>query len=176
MRQYGVKAENILGYGQGKLGLTNASNQGLDILVRVPPPPSLTVRNPTSQAARNGIEGSHGTTGTTKLMFQADTLLVIEAKTTLGGQVTPGLSKATQQGGGSQDLARILNLMNRRGGGWEPGKLQHLDPDINNKIQAINRASRQGRIKFVHAQVFLRRNGTINTSVGNGSGVQWNNW
>ncbi|PSH19018.1 hypothetical protein B7R74_13885 [Yersinia pseudotuberculosis] len=116
MRQYGVSAENILGYSRGKLGLTNASGQGLDILVRVPPPPSLTLRNPVSQVAINGIEGAYGTNVTTMKTFQPDSLLVIEVKTTLGGQKTSGLSKATQ------------------------------------------------------------RDGTINTAVGNGCGIQWNNW
>lgn len=89
MREYHVKAENILGYSRGKLGLNNASGQGLDILVKVPPPPSLTVRNPASQTARNSIEGSHGTPHTTTLTFQPDTLLVIEVKTTLGRKQPP---------------------------------------------------------------------------------------
>ncbi|ELX1985394.1 hypothetical protein ONI83_004833, partial [Escherichia coli] len=52
MSKYGVSAKNILGYSQGRLGLTNKSNQGIDILVRVPPPPSLTLRDPATQVAR----------------------------------------------------------------------------------------------------------------------------
>ncbi|WP_042818960.1 hypothetical protein [Yersinia wautersii] len=176
MREYGVKAENILGYSRGKLGLNNASSQGLDILVKVPPPPSLTVRNPASQTARNSIEGSHGTTQTTRLTFQPDTLLVIELKTTLGGQVTPGLSKATQQSGGEKDLKRILKLIEEGSDGWGSNKLPFFDPGFSNKLQEVERASGQGRIEFVHVQVFLKRDGSINTEVGNSNGIQWNDW
>ncbi|WP_411703664.1 hypothetical protein [Edaphovirga cremea] len=178
MREYGVPAKNILGYSRGKLGLNNASGQGLDILVRVPPPPNLTVRNPdpANQAVRNGIEGSHGTTPTTEMTFQPDTLLVIELKTTLGGQVTPGLSKATQQPGGEKDLKRILKLINDRKSGWDPSKMQAFDSEFNNKRLAIQRAVENERIEFVHAQVFLKRDGSINTTVGNNNGIQWNNW
>ncbi|MBC3380411.1 hypothetical protein H8I69_14940 [Serratia fonticola] len=176
MREYHVKADNILGYSRGKLGLNNASGQGLDILVRVPPPPSLTVRTPTTQAARNGIEGSHGTTKTTTLTFQPDTLLVIELKTTLGGQVTPGLSKATQQGGGEKDLKRIQALIKTGKKGWKSENLQRFDPDFNSKIKEIKKASESGRIEFIHVQVFLGRDGEINSAVGNGSGIQWNSW
>ncbi|WP_447874432.1 hypothetical protein [Serratia fonticola] len=175
-REFKVPAKNILGYSRGKLGLNNASSQGLDILVKVPPPPSLTVRNPTTQTARNGIEGAHGTTKTTTLTFQPDTLLVIELKTTLGGQVTPGLSKATQQSGGEKDLKRILKLIEEGSGGWGSNKLPLLDPEFGIKLQEVKRASRQGRIKFVHAQVFLKRDGSINTTVGNSNGIQWNDW
>ena len=176
MREFKVPAKNILGYSRGKLGLNNASSQGLDILVKVPPPPSLTVRNPTTQTARNGIEGAHGTTGTTTLTFQPDTLLVIELKTTLGGQVTPGLSKATQQNGGAGNLKRILKLIEEGSGGWGSNKLPLFDPEFGIKLQEVKRASRQGRIKFVHAQVFLKRDGSINAEVGNSNGIQWNDW
>lgn len=176
MREYGVPSTNILGYSQGRLGLNNASSQGLDILVKVPPPPSLTIRNPTSQAERNGIEGSHGTTPTTTLTFQPDTLLVIELKTTLGLQSTPGLSKATQQGGGEANLERIMELIEAGKGGWGSNKLPVFDPGFSNKLQEVERASGQGRIEFVHAQVFLKRDGSINTEVGNSNGIQWNDW
>ncbi|WP_447873546.1 hypothetical protein [Serratia fonticola] len=176
MREYGVKAENILGYSRGKLGLNNASGQGLDILVKVPPPPSLTVRNPASQTARNSIEGSHGTTPTTTLTFQPDTLLVIEVKTTLGRKKTPGLLKSTQQDGGEADLERIMELIEEGKGGWTRETIQRIDIDFNDKRRALNLASRQGRIEFVHAQVFLKRDGSINTEVGNSNGIQWNSW
>ncbi|WP_058910186.1 hypothetical protein [Entomohabitans teleogrylli] len=176
MRQYGVRAENILGYSQGKTGLNNASGQGLDILVRVPPPPGLTVRNPATQAARNGIEGSHGTSPTTTMVFEPDTLLVIEAKTTLGGQKTPGLSSATQQGGGAEDLERIMGLIRERGRGWKIENLRNFDPSCDDKMHAIRAAVMNDRVHFAHAQVFLRSDGNINSSVGSGTGVQWNSW
>ncbi|EJB1335168.1 hypothetical protein MUH86_003169 [Salmonella enterica] len=176
MSRYRVLPENILGYSRGQLGLVNKSGQGLDILVRVPPPPSLTLRTPATEVARNGIEGAHGTSATTTVAFQPDTLLVIEVKTTLGGQKTPGLSKATQQGGGMGDLRRIQRLINTRAKGWDSGKLQSFDPEFNQKLQTINSALHQGKIEFAHAQVFLRNDGTVNTTVGNGTGIQWNDW
>ncbi|ELX1985312.1 hypothetical protein ONI83_004744 [Escherichia coli] len=101
---------------------------------------------------------------------------MIEVKTTLGGQMTPGLSSATQQGGGLRDLQRIQRLIARGKGGWEPTKLQNFDPEFGRKLQAINNALRNGRIEFAHAQVFLRNDGSVNAAVGIGSGIQWNTW
>lgn len=176
MSQFGVPADNILGYRAARMGLTNKSGHGIDVLIKVPPPPSMTIRVPETDVARNAIEGTKGTTPTRVVTFEPDTLLVIEVKTTLGGVETPRLISSTQAKGGAEDLERILGLINKERKGWRPALMSEADPDYEAKLRAIERAIDSGRIEFMHAQVFLKQNGRVNGAVGNGSGIQMGAW
>ncbi|MCO7635166.1 hypothetical protein NJF54_25460, partial [Pseudomonas guariconensis] len=75
------------------------SDHGIDMLVYVPPPPSMKVRNPTTQAMRHHIDGLKGTAPVEEMRFEEGTLLVIEVKTTLGKSKTPGFLKTQAVGG-----------------------------------------------------------------------------
>ncbi|WP_042820467.1 hypothetical protein [Yersinia wautersii] len=88
----------------------------------------------------------------------------------------PGPAFFFQQGGGEKNLKRIQALIKTGKKGWKSETLQRFDPDYNSKIKEIKKASESGRIEFMHVQVFLGRDGSINTTVGNNNGIQWNNW
>lgn len=175
-----VKPENILGLSThpsraSQFGLKNKSDQGIDMLVYVPPPPSMTVRNPTTQAMRHHIDGVKGTAPVEDVKFEEGTLLVIEVKTTLGKSKTPGFLK-TQISGGSKNVERIQNLIIRGQQGWNIDNLKKINPEIESTARKFRNAVRDEKISYLHAQVFFAPNGQLNKIPGNGSGIQINRW
>lgn len=180
VEKMGFKAERILGYSNtpgvpSRFGLTNKSGHGLDMLVRVPPPPSLTVRAPTTNAMRHGMDGAKGAPAPTQtLNFTEDTLLVIETKATLGGTKTPGFNKT--QGTGAGKVADIQAKIALDSGGWSKAKMLEVDPNVQDKLNALEDAIALGKIKYLHAQVFFDSQGALSKTVGNGSGIQINTW
>ncbi|WP_350012417.1 hypothetical protein [Pseudomonas asiatica] len=174
-----VKPENILGLSThpsrpSQFGLKNKSDQGIDMLVYVPPPPSMTVRNPTTLEMRHHIDGLKGTAPVEELKFEAGTLLVIEVKTTLGKSKTPGFI-STQKAGGKANLQRIQDLIRRKRQGWGEA-LTKTDPAFITKHQAIEDSLDSRKVSFLHAQVFFDSKGHPNTIVGDRSGIQINLW
>ncbi|MCO7597556.1 hypothetical protein NJF35_24635, partial [Pseudomonas guariconensis] len=111
------------------------SDHGIDMLVYVPPPPSMKVRNPTTQAMRHHIDGLKGTAPVEEMRFEEGTLLVIEVKTTLGKSKTPTFL-TTQKDGGAENLLRIQNLINRRQKGWSTKKLKEIYPDFETRSES----------------------------------------
>jgi len=184
VRHWGVKPENILGYnvkndGPSKFGLKNRSGHGLDMLVRVPPPPEMQIRVPKSEA-RDHIEGLRGSSEYKTLAFAEETLIVVEVKTTLGKGKTTELSRETQRLGGEYNTKRVAKLAEGGGPYWKRERLLELDPSAMEKLEVIENARADGNIRFMHAQVFLDANGNINSlvgkGVGQGSGIQLNDW
>ena len=147
----------------------------IDMLVYVPPPPSMTVRNPTTQEMRHHIDGLKGTAPLNELKFEAGTLLVIEVKTTLGKSRTPGFLN-TQMAGGSANVERIQRLIARRKGGWNIDNLKVAMPEIAAKATHLRNAMSSGKISYLHAQVFLAPSGQLNKVAGNSTGIQINTW
>ncbi|MFC3393922.1 hypothetical protein [Brenneria rubrifaciens] len=180
VEKWGVNPQRILGYSNkagvpNRFGLTNKSGHGLDMLVWVPPPPSLTVRAPTTNAMRHGMEGANGTPAPTQtLNFTEDTLLVIETKATLGGTKTPGFNST--QGTGADKVADIQLKIRSKVQGWKEDKMLEVDPNMQDKLDAINDAVKLGNIKHLHAQIFFDSQGQLNSLVGSGSGIQLNIW
>ncbi|RLM17843.1 hypothetical protein BIY29_18865 [Brenneria alni] len=180
VEKWGVNPQRILGYSNkagvpNRFGLTNKSGQGLDMLVWVPPPPSLTVRSPTSKSMQHSMDGANGTPAPTQtLNFTEDTLLVIETKATLGGTKTPGFNKT--QGTGAGKVADLQAKIGLDSGGWSKAKMLEVDPNVQDKLNALEDAVALGKIKFLHAQVFFDSQGALSKTVGNGSGIQINTW
>ena len=177
--KWGVQPKRILGYSAkpnipNRFGLTNKSNHGLDMLVWVPPPPSITVRDP-SDASRHFIDGVKNTAPTKTLTFTEDTLLVIESKATLGGAKTPGFNK-TQKGGGAEKMKKLRKVIEQEKQGWTPEKMAEMDPNYTEKISAIDSVLTSGKIEYFHAQIFFDSQGGLNKLVGDGSGIQLNTW
>ena len=175
-----VKPENILGMSThpsrpSQFGLKNKSDQGIDMLVYVPPPPSMTVRNPTTQEMRHHIDGLKGTAPVEEVQFEAGTLLVIEVKTTLGKSKTPGFLK-TQSVGGEKNSRRIQALIDKDKGAWQFDKLQKHDPYFTSKVLAVKTATASGKIEFVHAQVFFDSGGQPSPLTRALNGIQLNKW
>ncbi len=180
VEKMGFNAERILGYSNkvgvpNRFGLTNKSGHGLDMLVWVPPPPSLTVRAPTTNTMRHSMDGANGTPATTQtLIFKEDTLLVIETKATLGLTKTPGFNKTQSTGAGK--IADIQNKIRDEIQGWTEAKMLEVDPNVQVKLDAIEDAARTNNIKHLHAQIFFDSKGELNSIVGSGSGIQLNIW
>ncbi|WP_249353003.1 hypothetical protein [Pseudomonas asiatica] len=175
-----VKPENILGLSThpsrpSQFGLKNKSDQGIDMLVYVPPPPSMTVRNPTTLEMRHHIDGLKGTAPVEELKFEAGTLLVIEVKTTLGKSKTPGFLK-TQASGGAANLERIQYLSDRKLQGWNEKLLESFDQNFPDKVKAITKAVESGKISFLHAQIFFSPTGQLSSLTGIQTGIQLNLW
>ncbi|MGY3014583.1 hypothetical protein ACVWZ5_000088 [Pseudomonas sp. TE6283] len=156
-----------------QFGLKNKSDQGIDMLVYVPPPPSMSVRNPTNQQMRHHIDGIKGVAPMEELQFAEGTLLVIEVKTTLGKTKTPGFLK-TQQNGGKANIRRIQRLIEKKTQGWDPHKLINSDPNVIDKIDAINTAFNDRKISYMHAQVFFDAQGSLSKLTNNMTGIQIN--
>ncbi|WP_205169027.1 hypothetical protein [Burkholderia sp. LMG 13014] len=179
VEKWGFKAERILGLSinpkiPSRFGLTNKSGHGLDMLVWVPPPPSITVRVPTDQT-RHVIDGVNGVAPTKTLTFTEETLLVFETKATLGGTKTPKFN-STQGAGGASKVSKLLALIKQNKGHWKTSKMQELDPEFLKKVGALKSASTSGNIQHFHAQVFFDHQGQLNPLVGAGSGIQINRW
>lgn len=179
IEKWGVQPKRILGYSDNaqvpnRFGLSNKSGHGLDMLVWVPPPPSITVRVPTN-AERHFIDGVKGTAPTKTLTFTEDTLLVIETKATLGGVKTPGFNK-TQKDGGAEKMKKLTKLIEQKKQGWTPRKMAEMDPKYTEKTTGIESAMESGKIEYFHAQVFFDSQGGLNKLVGDGSGIQLNTW
>lgn len=179
IEKWGVQPKRILGYSDNaqvpnRFGLSNKSGHGLDMLVWVPPPPSITVRVPTN-AERHFIDGVKGTAPTKTLTFAEDTLLVIETKATLGGVRTPGFNK-TQKAGGAEKLTDLIKKIRLKQGGWKSEKMAEVDPNVNKKMKSIRQAQRDGKIEYLHAQIFFDSQGGLNKLVGDGCGIQLNTW
>ena len=181
---WGVKPENILGYGvhsRGKstFGLKNNSGHGLDMLIKVPPPPEMQIRVP-EEKVRHKIEELGEAAQYKTLSFKEETLIVMEVKTTLGGKKTPGFIANTQGLGGKQNTKRVARLAEGARQYWRRDKVLKLDPAAMEKVKMIKQAEDSGKIQYVHAQVFLGSEGKINSLVGKGvgqsSGIQINNW
>ncbi|MGQ1887832.1 hypothetical protein [Serratia marcescens] len=184
IRHWGVKPENILGYnlrsgGPNYFGLKNKSGHGLDVLLKVPPPPEMQIRIPSSEA-RHHIEGLRGPSEYKTLTFTEETLIVVEVKATLGKSKTPGFYAKTQGKGGEYNTERVAKLA--RGGGpyWKRESVLELDPSAMEKVKTIEKSQVSGNIQYIHAQVFLDSEGKINAlvgkGVGQGSGIQLNDW
>ncbi|WP_269503297.1 hypothetical protein [Burkholderia sp. IMCC1007] len=179
IEKWGFDAKQILGYSSDprvphRLGLTNKSGHGLDMLVWVPPPPELTVRVPLDKY-RHAIDGATGPAQKTVTMkFTEDTLLVMETKATLGMVRTPGFNKTQQTGSGK--VADILYKIDKKIKGWKRSGMLDVDRHAMEKVQAIRDATSMGKINHLHAQVFFDSSGRLNPLVGNGSGVQLNVW
>jgi len=174
-----VQPKRILGYSDNaqvpnRFGLSNKSGHGLDMLVWVQPPPSITVRVPTD-AERHLIDGVKGTAPTKTLTFTEDTLLVIETKATLGGVKTPGFNK-TQKDGGAKKLKELMDKIEAERGGWTPEKMVEVDPNVDKKMKAIRGVQRNKKIEYLHAQIFFDSQGSLSKLVGDGSGIQLNMW
>lgn len=175
-----VKPENILGMSThpsraSQFGLKNKSDQGIDMLVYVPPPPSMSVRNPTNQQMRHHIDGIKGVAPMEELQFAEGTLLVIEVKTTLGRTKTPGFLK-TQAVGGKENVKRIQKLILNQKQGWSVAQLSQSNPNFEYTARALRAAARDNKISYIHAQVFFDPNGKISTLPGLALGIQLNNW
>lgn len=179
IKRWGVTPKRILGYSNNakvpnRFGLSNKSGHGLDMLVWVPPPPSITVRTPTD-AMRHVIDGTNGIAPTKTFTFTEDTLLVIETKSTLGGAKTPKFN-STQQGGGAIKMKKLMAKIGSERGGWTPQKMAEVDPNVDKKMNAIDSALQSGKIEYLHAQIFFDSQGNLSKLVGNGSGIQLNTW
>ncbi|QQG28865.1 hypothetical protein JFY74_02000 [Pectobacterium carotovorum] len=180
VEKMGFNAERILGYSNkvgvpNRFGLTNKSGHGLDMLVWVPPPPSLTVRAPTTNTMRHSLDGAKGTPAPTQtLTFKEDTLLVIETKATLGLTKTPGFNKT--QGTGAGKITDIMGKIKRGRNGWTTEKMSEVDPDFLKKIDAIRDASKDNKLAYIHAQIFFDSKGALSKLAGNGTGIQLNTW
>ncbi|MDC0690658.1 hypothetical protein POF53_23930 [Mitsuaria sp. RG] len=175
-----VKPENILGMSThpsraSQFGLKNKSDQGIDMLVYVPPPPSMSVRNPTNQQMRHHIDGIKGVAPLEELQFAEGTLLVIEVKTTLGKTKTPGFLK-TQTNGGVQNLKRIQHLIENKKQGWNEAKLRAMDSNFSKKLGAVMDSYGAEQITYIHAQVFFDTNGNLSRLTKNNNGIQLNTW
>ncbi|MGR6654821.1 hypothetical protein [Pseudomonas mosselii] len=175
-----VKPENILGMSThpsraSQFGLKNKSDQGIDMLVYVPPPPSMSVRNPTNPQMRHHIDGIKGVAPLEELQFAEGTLLVIEVKTTLGRTKTPGFLK-TQAVGGKENVKRIQKLILNQKQGWSVAQLSQSNPNFEYTARALRAAARDNKISYIHAQVFFDPNGKISTLPGLALGIQLNNW
>lgn len=185
--RFNIPRSSILG------ALENNSRNGLDLIIKVPPPPDITRRVPVSGSERNSIFGSTTTTGQPRAhqmetidltrhpltgapVQEGELILVIENKTTLGLQETPGLIGSTQRQGGLENVERVLRHIDRETGGYSKVSMIRRNPSYANIVTHLKRALRQGNIHTVHSQVFLRADGSINTAVGNGSGIQFNRW
>lgn len=179
IKKWHVLPSRILGYSNDAkiancFGLSNKSGHGLDMLVWVPPPPSITVRTPTD-AMRHVIDGTNGTARTRTITFTEDTLLVIETKSTLGGAKTPRFN-STQRGGGVIKMKKLMAKIGSERGGWTPQKMAEVDPNVDKKMKAIDSALQSGKIEYLHAQIFFDSQGNLSKLVGNGSGIQLNTW
>ncbi|WP_272015472.1 hypothetical protein [Pseudomonas aeruginosa] len=181
---WGVKPENILGYnlasgGISRFGLKNRSGHGLDMLLKVPPPPQLQIRVPTAEA-RHHMDGLRGPSEYKTLTFSEETLLVVEVKTTLGKTKTPGFYANTQGKGGDINTRRILRNIEEHGRWWKRDSVLSVDPGAMQKVAAIRKAQATNRVEYIHAQVFLDSQGQINAlagkGIGQGSGIQINDW
>ena len=178
VQKWGVNPKRILGYSDNasapsRFGLTNKSGHGLDMLVWVPPPPSLTVRVPTTDTMRHSMD-TLNTAPTRTLNFSGDTLLVIETKTTLGGTKTPRFNKTQETGA---DKMKNLQIKIRSGrGGWNSEKMFEADPNFSDKLEAIALARANGQTEYIHAQVFFDSNGNLNNLVNHNRGIQLNTW
>ncbi|WP_321870254.1 hypothetical protein [Paraburkholderia tropica] len=180
VERWGFRSGNILGFSSNpaiasRFGLTNKSGHGLDMLVKVPPPPSITVRAPTTDAMRHHIDGLKGVAPTQTLTFTEETLLVIETKTTLGGTRTPGFNK-TQAVGGAQKVTDLMALIRKDRGHWKHSNMLDLDPNALKNADLIAKAQKAGDIQYLHAQIFFDHRGQLNSLVGNGTGIQFNLW
>lgn len=179
IEKWGFDAKRILGYSNDsriphRFGLTNKSGHGLDMLVWVPPPPEITVRVPTDEF-RHFIDGAKGPAQKMVTMkFTEDTLLVMETKATLGQARTPGFNKT--QSTGVSKVADIRSKVGRRIQGWTERKMLEVDPNVQDKLDAIDDATKLGKIKYIHAQVFFDSTGALNRNVGAGTGIQLNRW
>lgn len=178
VEKWGVNPERILGYSNkagvpSRFGLTNKSGHGLDMMVWVPPPPSLTVRAPTSNTMRHSMDALNPAP-TQTVTFTEDTLLILETKATLGGTKTPGFNKT--QGTGTKKMIDLQKKIQSGRGGWSTKKMFEADPDFADKIEAIEDATANGRISYFHAQVFFDSNGNLNKLAGQSSGIQLNIW
>lgn len=184
VRHWGVKPENILGYnlnnaGPSKFGLKHRSGHGLDMLVRVPPPPEMQIRVPKAEA-RHRIEGLRGPSEYKTLTFTEETLIVVEVKATLGKTETPKFYAHTQGLGGEYNTERVVKLAQKRGPYWKLENMLKADSAALEKLDVIAKAQHSRSIQYIHAQVFLDSGGNINTlvgkGVGRGSGIQLNDW
>ncbi len=184
VRHWGVKPENILGYnlkkdGISRFGLKNKSGHGLDMLLKVPPPPEMQIRVPGSEA-RHHIDGLGGPSEYKTLTFKEETLIVVEVKATLGKSKTPGFYEKTQGKGGEYNTRRVVKLARSNGPYWKREKILELDPSAMDKVRIIESAQESRNIHYIHAQVFLDSEGRINNlvgkGVGQGSGIQINDW
>jgi hypothetical protein len=179
VERWGFRADKILGYSSApavasRFGLANRSGHGLDMLVRVPPPPSITVRVPTTDAMRNHIDGLKGTAPTKTITFTEDTLLVIETKSTLGGVKTSKFN--ISQGVGATKVKDVMDLIRTNKGHWKRSNILSIDPDAMTKVSAINAAIQTRKIQYLHAQIFFDHRGQLNSVVGGGTGIQLNTW
>lgn len=181
---WGVRPENILGYNLKKggisyFGLKNKSGHGLDMLLKVPPPPEMQIRVPNAKA-RHHIDGLRGAAEYKTLTFTEETLIVVEVKTTLGKSKTAGFYANTQGKGGKYNTDRVTRLIYKKAPHWKRENILEVDPAVMEKVAAIERAKNSGNVQYIHAQVFLDSEGKINTlagkGVGQGSGIQLNNW
>jgi len=179
IEKWGVQPKRILGYSDNaqvpnRFGLSNKMGHGLDMLVWVPPPPSITVRLPTD-TERHFIDGVKGTAPTKTLTFAEDTLLVIETKATLSGVKTSGFNK-TQKDGGAEKMKKLTKLIEQKKQGWTPRKMAEMDTKYTEKTTGIESAMESGKIEYFHAQVFFDSQGGLNKLVGDGSDIQLNTW
>lgn len=158
-----------------RYGLKNRSDHGIDMLVLVPPPPSLTLRNAPTATMRDHIDGVKGLAPLEVVRFEEETLLVIEVKATLGKAKTPALLP-TQKGGGAMDIQRIMEAIERRTKGWSRPKMLSVDRNVDSKTNLIHSALASGKIQYIHAQVFFDHEGKLNQLVGHGTGIQLNHW
>ncbi|CAD5110404.1 hypothetical protein [Zestomonas carbonaria] len=172
--------KNILGYSPApgkiphRIGLSNKSRHGLDVLVYVPPPPSLTARAPSSNGMRNRIDDARKPAPPIVMKFEERTLLVIETKSTLGYRRTPGLNDTQTNGVGKVD--DVLNKIRTNHQMWSDNSLSSVDPNHMEKYKSLRRARSSGKIAYLHAQIFFDSNGQLNKNVGNGTGIQLNSW
>ncbi|MEN5159886.1 hypothetical protein [Achromobacter spanius] len=179
IEKWKVDPKKILGYSTdpavpSRLGLSNKSGHGLDILLYVPPPPSITIRNPID-AERRLIDGTRSIAPTKTLTFTEQTLLVIETKATLGGSKTPKFNRPQAKGGASK-MAELQAKILRGKGGWTERKMREMDANVGDKLTAIRNAQKLQKIEYLHAQVFFDHKGQLNRLVGGGTGIQLNTW
>ncbi|AFI88606.1 hypothetical protein PPNK14_18820 [Pectobacterium parmentieri] len=51
-----------------------------------------------------------------------------------------------------------------------------VDPNVQDKLDAINDATKLSAIKYLHAKIFFDSQGNLNSLVGKNSGIQLNIW
>jgi len=76
-------------------GLKNKNDHGLNMLLKVPPPPEMQILIPSAEA-RHHIEGLHGPSEYKTLTLTEKTLTVVEVKATLGKSKTSTFYANTQ--------------------------------------------------------------------------------
>lgn len=187
--KFGFPEKNIIG------SLENSSGQGLDLIVKVPPPESLSIRRIVGEegykerntkigyqrkGSRNGKpyeayehkidEFNLRQSSTGRSYADSERIIVFEIKTTLGQKATPGLNE--YQLGGIENISRVLDDI--KTGRFSKKSMKARDPNYLDIVDELEEAMLNGKVITIHGQVFMKPDASLDTLVGNGTGIQMN--